>query len=1057
MKGDSPEDVGFDATLTTANERGSSDKSSDLVRGSRISRYTILDRLGDGGMGVVYGAYDPDLDRKVALKILHERGDGTDSDQARSRLLREARAMGKLNHPNVITVYDVATVGDRDFITMERVDGHSLAEWLGMPRAQKEILRAFVDAGRGLAAAHQAGLIHRDFKPSNVLIGEDGGVRVTDFGLARADRVDDIDLSESIIAGADTLDTPDVRNLTRTGAVIGTPAYMSPEQHTARRTDPRSDQFSFCVALYEALYGELPFPGGTLGELREAVLGGAVAAEPKASDVPAAVRKVLLRGLCPTPSDRYESMDALLAALAPEPSSRLVYAIGGATAVVAAAVALIVFGSDTAGTAPCEDAGSEIDQIWNSDVKRNLRSVFGSDQTEFFDRFAAVVDSYARDWRSTAKSVCAERAVKSRTSEQDYLLQQSCLLERKSAVESMASVLGRADARTVEQAIEVARGLPGVRDCTDLVSLRAGIRPPESTEAARRIEEIRQRLGGVRVLRDALRYSEAIQSAEHALSDARDMDYPPLVAEAMLELGIAQGRAKNAAAARESLREAELLAEETGHDRVRASALVEQVGLEARFSSDHDRARELGRRAAAAIKRRNDASLQAELDHYLARVSLDTADYDDAVARFERSLEAFREVSGSRSKDVADALSRLAAVRELLGRREESLELHREALEIREAIYPRDHPEVILGTEAVAGALWEVGKIDDANEMLASVAPFWESGRGRETLREVVAGEKIDVPMRAVSGRVVDSQGAFVSGALVLAGLRIVMDGKRFDMRKGGVMEARLHMARATTDSAGEFEIRGPRDEAFAVAAEQPDLGRSRIELVTPEHNGSLQLSLRPFGRVEGTVAGGTDELQIVAFATDAHLPAPNISGPVASVRDGAFAIERIAAGKYVVLAQTLGNRGGIRVESQTVRVSAGATTRVKLEIEAAGTEVTVRVTDESGRDHPGVQVVLVPGDFDARDVKVFNARVAERLDQLQIKTAPLEPIVFSGVRPGRYSVCVIPLPRDPKDPVLIQLDQEKLAVHCRATDIDGDTMELDEKAPRAVPLEREE
>src|SRR5579862_4327593 len=223
-----------------------------VARGATIGRYVILERLGQGGMGVVYRAYDPELDRRIALKLV--RADSRHHLALRQRLVREAQAMARVSHANVLTVYDAGTVGDEVFIAMELVDGVTLGRWLRAERrAWRDVIDRFVGAGRGLAAAHAAGLVHRDFKPDNVLVAASGAVRVTDFGLARAARESDPDAAPSPSASPS--------RLTQTGAVLGTPAYMAPEQVRGEAVDARADQFSFCVALYEALWGETPFSG----------------------------------------------------------------------------------------------------------------------------------------------------------------------------------------------------------------------------------------------------------------------------------------------------------------------------------------------------------------------------------------------------------------------------------------------------------------------------------------------------------------------------------------------------------------------------------------------------------------------------------------------------------------------------------------------------------------------------------------------------------------------------------------------------------------------------
>jgi eukaryotic-like serine/threonine-protein kinase len=253
-----------------------------LERGDVLGRYFILDRLGSGGMGIVYAAYDPELDRKVAIKLLRP---GRAGAEAGARLLREAQAMARLSHPNVLAVHDVGTFGDQVFVAMELVDGADLRQWLAAsPRSEREVLDVFLKAGRGLAAAHAAGLVHLDFKPANVLVGRDGRVRVADFGLAQAEGGEES-------GGA------------------GTRGYMAPEQLTSQPVDARTDQFSFCVSLYEALYGARPFAPDSF-EVEDS---------PPGSRVPIRLRRLLLRGLAPDPAGRFASMDDLLAALENDP------------------------------------------------------------------------------------------------------------------------------------------------------------------------------------------------------------------------------------------------------------------------------------------------------------------------------------------------------------------------------------------------------------------------------------------------------------------------------------------------------------------------------------------------------------------------------------------------------------------------------------------------------------------------------------------------------------------------------------------------------------------
>ena len=279
---------------------------------SRLGRYAVLRTIGSGGMGVVYAAYDEELERRVAIKVLHPRF--SEDSLHRARILREAQAMAKVSHPNVAALHEVAVHDRRLFVVMEFVDGPTLGSWQSAEkRNERDILEVYRQAGRGLAAAHAAGLVHRDFKPENAMVGRDGRVRVVDFGLARASGAADPASGRS---------SPNLlmRPLTRPGSLAGTPAYMSPEQHDSTAFDARSDQYAFCVALWEALVGERPFEGDTVASLMHSVRSGQFKAPALDRDVSPAVLRALRRGLSAEPEQRWPSMDALLTALAVDPS-----------------------------------------------------------------------------------------------------------------------------------------------------------------------------------------------------------------------------------------------------------------------------------------------------------------------------------------------------------------------------------------------------------------------------------------------------------------------------------------------------------------------------------------------------------------------------------------------------------------------------------------------------------------------------------------------------------------------------------------------------------------
>jgi len=270
-----------------------------------IGRFLVVEPIGAGGMGRVYAAYDPELDRKVALKLLH----GPAAAQDSWRLHQEAQAMARLSHPNVVTVHEIGGHAGHIFIAMELVAGVDLARWLAAePRPWQAVLAMFRAAGEGLAAAHDAGLVHRDFKPANVLVGADGRARVADFGLVHARRAPDPDPAVPVAPGS-----------TCAGAVMGTPAYMAPEQLRGAATDARTDVFAFCLALWEALLGARPFAAGTLDERLQAIERGVPGDPPRLALRERWLRPLLRRGLAADPAARWPGMRPLLAALAHDP------------------------------------------------------------------------------------------------------------------------------------------------------------------------------------------------------------------------------------------------------------------------------------------------------------------------------------------------------------------------------------------------------------------------------------------------------------------------------------------------------------------------------------------------------------------------------------------------------------------------------------------------------------------------------------------------------------------------------------------------------------------
>lgn len=360
-----------------------------------LDRFQIERRVGSGGMGVVYAAFDPQLDRKVALKLLKpERSSAKDEE----RLVDEAKALARLNHPNIVGVHEIGTVGERVFIAMELVEGVPLSTWIRTQRTWQEVARVAIEAGRGLVAAHEAGLVHRDFKPANVMLRDDGRVVVLDFGLAR--------VRDSVTTlGTTAHDAPDVlREDTQPSAVAGTPAYMAPEQHLGRAATPSSDQFSFCVSFHEALYGERPFEASTRIALLEAIDEGRFRPRPKSRRVSARLRRALMRGLRPAPADRWPSMEALIteieAALGAPRRRKQLGLISGGVAVAA----YIALGPMSGQAELCSQSASQLDGVWNEVIQGDLDTRYADSRA--WPNLRARIETTTSGWTSRWLEIC---------------------------------------------------------------------------------------------------------------------------------------------------------------------------------------------------------------------------------------------------------------------------------------------------------------------------------------------------------------------------------------------------------------------------------------------------------------------------------------------------------------------------------------------------------------------------------------------------------------------------------------------------------------------------
>jgi len=566
------------------------DTRADLP--GELGRFVVLHRLGTGGMGVVYAAYDPELDRKVAVKLLHPNLTGSELEElGRARLQREALAMAKLSHPNVVAVFDVGTYQDQVFIAMEFVQGLPLSTWLGTSRARRDIITVFLAAGRGLAAAHRQGIVHGDFKPDNVIVDADCRARVLDFGLAFAqDRGErettDLERKPSR-SGRSAVDLN--TRLTRTGAVTGTPPYLSPEQFLGDPASALTDQYAFCVSLYEGLYGQRPFHGESLGSLRQQVLLATVPDEPRERRLPGWLRRLLLRGLARDPADRFPNMDALLAELARDPTRRrrrIALALAGLALLAGGAIGYrwyLLRSLDQArsvGQSLCRGAADNLVGVWDTtrreQVAAAIRATHVTYADDVWDRVARQLDAYTAAWVHMHGDACQATYLRGEQSPALLDRRMACLQRAHTELRTLVDVLARADAGVVEHATEASAGLPPLARCADIPALLAE-RPPPAAEQAAAIRDVRDRLAMAAALERTMQLAAGLAIAGPALAQAAALGDPELHAEAHLQHGSLLQHTGEHLSAERAFADAFFTAEASRSDAIAARAATELI------------------------------------------------------------------------------------------------------------------------------------------------------------------------------------------------------------------------------------------------------------------------------------------------------------------------------------------------------------------------------------------------------------------------------------------------------------------------------------------------
>ncbi|MEM7051030.1 MAG: serine/threonine-protein kinase [Acidobacteriota bacterium] len=615
-----------DETRTIADlaDRRAPEGQPQVARASLLGRYLILDPIGQGGMGRVYEAYDPELDRKVAIKVLRHRGAAADQ----ARLQREAQATARLSHPNVVTVHDVGLASGRVFMTMELLSGQPLDQWIDSgPRNWKETVRVFLQAGRGLAEAHRAGVVHHDFKPSNAFLGEDGRVRLLDFGV-----------SEAVLPGG--------ASATPTSTHGGTSGYMAPERRAGHGVDARSDQYSFSASLHLALLGNLP-------------------REPRETDrrrLPRALRPILDRGLTEHPQDRYSSMEDLLTAL--EGTVRSRHWIGvAAAALLASALLLLPRGS---GQTLCAEGPAELEPVWNADRRGKLENTLAGQGDHHHARgILGLLDRFAASWTEAYGETCRATHVAGHQSADLLDLRMTCLASRRDDFDAVIAALEGIDPNAVSRAVGAVAALPSLDACADTEELLA--LPPMPSDPQRRLalEALRKDLALARADRQ-FRQSPELDHAAELVARAEELGYAPLIARAHLGRAVLlDEHLADAERAPQAYRRALASAFAARSQRLAAQALIGLADFSGQVADDFASAAEwaeLAQAVVAGLGAEKHPDVAADLENALGIQAWKRGEVSRAREHFLGALEATQQAFGETSPRLRQVLNNLGAL-----------------------------------------------------------------------------------------------------------------------------------------------------------------------------------------------------------------------------------------------------------------------------------------------------------------------------------------------------------------------------------------------------------
>ena len=715
--------------------------------GSRIGRFIVIDILGKGGMGIVYKAYDPQLDRQVAIKLVGFSSKSSKSlARKRDRLLREARAMSQLSHPNVVIVYDVGTVDERVFIAMELVEGQTLKRWIAAHKPSvQEIVKTLIAAGRGLAAAHQQGLIHRDFKGDNVIVGSDGRVRVLDFGLARATQeyknrtmdlaILDSNLSEdesdpSLGHSGDPMHSP----LTEAGKLVGTPNYMAPEQFLDSEVDERADQFSFCVVLYESLFGYRPFRANSRKQLANKVIRGLLEAPPSDSAVPKWLRNIVMKGLSNLPQDRYASMDELLQELSHDPAQRRrrwLMVVGTIGLVLVSIWSIWGRRSNY-----CQQRPTWVDSGWNikqvQKVQKAFQLVGRNYADDAFIRVKRGMAEYKNKLSQMHQSACEATRVHGTQSEHLLDLRMFCLSQLAKEMEELSEIFVQANADVVQKAVHAVSKLTAVDHCANTKRLILNNPDPADPATRQGVALIQRKLARTKALSIAGLYSKSVEIALAALADCQSLDYPAIKAKALFWLGKALRLNGDYDRAQERLTQSYLVAQASGMDTLVINAMSELVFLVGYLKHQTKPAHMLADLAKAVIQRiGGDDELLADLLIKEGSVFYRQGQFEKSLVNARRALEKWEKVRGPEDLHIAVILNNMGTDLSNQGRLELALKYHRRSMAIHVAALGESHPYVGMNRYNIGRIYHRQHNLEAAVQYYKKALEIWQVAHGQ--------------------------------------------------------------------------------------------------------------------------------------------------------------------------------------------------------------------------------------------------------------------------------------------------------------------------------------